>query len=586
MRWSLDSIYKSFDCEEFNRDYKIIVKEAKEAKLWCEQNFKDFDCAIEKLEYFIERQNYFYNIYWKLLLFCRLNFRVNTSNQQATKMQDEINAQGTILSNTMAAFQKWVGGLPDLESLISKSKLLLEHEFYLVNMAESSKHVLNDNEENIISLMKSSGSNSWYKLYQRLTASLLAEINIDGENKQLTLPVIHSMAYNKEQGVRKAAYEAEYKAYKSIEDSAAACLSAIKREAITLSKLRKYNSTLEQVIFEDRMDKEILDSMFDAIKDSLPILRKHFYKKAELLNHKNGLPYYDVFAPLGDINIKFTFDDAASFIIKSFNTYSSRLGDFAKKAFEEKWIDAEPRQGKIGGAMCSYMNWIKESRILTNFTGTFNDVAALAHELGHAYHGSCLNNENHLNSWYTASISESAAIFCESIVREEAIKTAPAENQVQMLEMSLRSSAQLIINISSRFIFEDVIFKRMEDASLSADQIKSIMVAARKEAYGDALDEEYMHPYEWIEKPHYYLEGLNYYNYPYAFGVLFAKGLQAEYIKRGEVFIEDFEKMLSATGKMKTYDLGKLMNIDLRSKDFWTTSLGMIEEEINKFLTL
>jgi len=213
-------------------------------------------------------------------------------------------------------------------------------------------------------------------------------------------------------------------------------------------------------------------------------------------------------------------------------------------------------------------------------------MTTLAHELGHGYHGACLMKEEYLNSDYPMPIAETASIFCETIVKEAALKTANKEEAFSMLENDISDSAQVIVDIYSRFIFESEVFKRRESGSLSVNELKEIMLDAQKEAYGNGLDPDFLHPYMWLCKPHYYSADYNFYNFPYAFGLLFSKGLYAEYLKKGKEFTAEYDRMLSVTGKMSIEDVVKVMNIDVHDPGFWRSSLELIEKDIDRFIKL
>jgi len=272
--------------------------------------------------------------------------------------------------------------------------------------------------------------------------------------------------------------------------------------------------------------------------------------------------------------------------VDNFRTFSDKLADYAAHAFDNRWIDAEPREGKRGGAFCENLHTIGESRILANFDGSFSNMTALAHELGHGYHGACLIKEEFLNSNYPMPIAETASIFCETIVKEAALESASDEEAFSILENDISDSAQVIVDIMSRFIFESEVFRRREEGSLSVNELKEIMIDAQKQSYGNGLDHDFLHPYMWLCKPHYYSADYNFYNFPYAFGLLFSKGLYAEYMKRGKEFVPDYDRMLSMTGKLDIVDVAKVMNIDIRKADFWRSSLELIRKDIDKFIRL
>lgn len=235
--------------------------------------------------------------------------------------------------------------------------------------------------------------------------------------------------------------------------------------------------------------------------------------------------------------------------------------------------------------MCRYSHF-RESRILLNFGGSFGDVVTMAHELGHGFHGECLKNESILNSNYPMPIAETASTFCETIIKKAAIKDATEKEALSILETEISDCTQVIVDIYSRFLFEKSVFEERKESALTVERIKELMLNAQKEAYGDGLDENYLHPYMWAWKPHYYDANYNYYNFPYAFGLLFAKGLYAEYLKKGSDFVGEYERLLSITGKNKIADITKEVGIDIHDKEFWKNSLKTIEEDIEKFIML
>lgn len=586
MRWSLDSLYVSFDSPEFQGDFNKLDGEIEKIKTWVAENLKDKNDAQSKLEQVIEQYIEYYKLFSRLIQFSSLSLSVDAKDEKALLYLDKLQLKSTELTASVVQLEKWVGELGNLEEVIEGSELLKEHKFYLQDMASGYKYLLSEQEEVILAKMTTTGSSAWSKLQDKLTSTLLVDINVNGEEKKLPLPVVRNMAYDKNPEVRKTAYEAELKAYKKIEESSAACLNGIKGEVITTSKLRGYNSPLEKTLLDSRMDQETLDAMISAMKDSLPSFHKYFRRKAELMGYENGLPFYEMFAPMGEVNMEYTYEEARAFIVKHFRTFSDKLADFTDMVFEKEWIDAEIRDGKRGGAFCSNIQSIKESRILTNYTGSLSDVTTLAHELGHAYHGYCLSNESLLNTSYPMPLAETASIFNEAIVMNAALKQANDKEKFSILETQISDAGQVIVDILSRYLFETELFKRREDHSLSVNELNSIMLEAQKEAYGNGLDHDQLHPSMWVCKPHYYSAGRNFYNFPYAFGLLFAKGIYAEYLKQGEKFVAKYDQLLSVTGKMNIKDVAATIGIDVTSKDFWKSSLDLIAKDIEEFVKL
>ena len=586
LKWSLDELYTSFTSEDFKDDLEGLAELIEDMKQFADIVVKDYENLKAKLEQYIERTAAFTDLVTKLGSFIELSLSVNTKDEEALKNSDIFEKELTKVVEANTKLEKWISGIENIDEIINSSSLLKEHEFIIKEIVEKSRYLLSDREEAIIAKMQNTGSAAWLKLKDNLISTLKVEIEENGEIKEYPLTVVLNMAYDTDAEVRKKAYQAEIESYKKVEEGVAAALNGIKGEVLTICELRGYNSPLEKTLIDSRMDEETLNAMLDAMKESMPVFRKYLRRKGEILGHKNGLPFYDMYAPVVDADMKYSYDEGKEFVVKNFRTFSDNLADFAKKAMDNKWVDVEPREGKVGGAFCAGLHLLGESRILLNYGGSFSDVVTFAHELGHGFHGECLNEESVLNAEYPMPIAETASTFCETIIKKAAIKEASKDEALAILESEISDCTQVIVDIYSRFLFEKALFEERSISALSVERIKELMINAQKEAYGDGLDPEYLHPYMWTWKPHYYYADSNFYNFPYAFGLLFAKGLYAEYLKKGKAFTTEYEKLLSITGKNKIADVTKVMGIDIHNKEFWKNSLKTIEEDIETFMKL
>ena len=582
--WSLKNLYKSFEDAKFLEDYNSLPKQIKEFSKWAESVSADLN--KEKIEEFLKKDIDLSKTFEKIGAFAQLSYTVNVNDEKAIKTIEFCEKLSVDFKEIFVIFSQGLKNISNLNEIINSSDFLKEHEFFLKEIKDSLKYQLSKEEEIAIAKIKNTGSKAWSKLQENLTATLNIQVKVEGEEKTLPLPAVRNLAYEANPETRKNAYEAELKAYERVDSSVASALNAIKGEALTESEMRGYISILEKTLIDSRIKKETLDAMLSAMVDSLPDFAKFLRKKAEVLGHSNGLPFYDLFAPVGEANLTFTEEEAKEFILKNFYSFSQNLGDMAKKAFEENWIDFNPREGKVGGAFCYNLQSIGESRILSNFTGSFSDVGTLAHELGHAYHGYALNDESYLNTNYSMPIAETASIFCETIVKNAILKTASDKEKFFILEQDISDSLQVIVDIYSRYIFESSVIEKRKEGSLSVEEFKNLMIQAQKEAYKDGLDHEFLHPYMWLCKGHYYDASLNFYNFPYAFGLLFAKGLYAQYLEKGEAFVEKYDKLLALTGKASIEDVVAYMDIDISSRKFWDASLNLIKKDIEKFIEL
>lgn len=586
LNWSLKELYTSFNSEEFLEDMECLTEVIDEINKWTEIIVKDTDCAKVKLEGYVERFSVLADLITKIGSFIELSISVNTKDDEALKYSDILEKKLTKIVEAETKLNKWISSIENIDEVIKDSILLKDHEFILKEVVEKSKYLLTDREEAIIANMQNTGSNAWGKLKDNLISTLKVEINEDGKIKEYPLTVVLNMAYDKDEKVRKRAYEAEIASYTKIEEGVAAALNGIKGEVLTICEFRGYKSPLEQTLINSRMDEESLNVMLEAMKESMPKFREYLKRKAEILGHKNGLPFYDMYAPIVESDMEFDYEKGKKFVVDKFRTFSDNLANFAQKAMNNNWIDVMPKEGKVGGAFCAGIHYLGESRILLNYGNSFSDVVTMAHELGHGFHGECLKDESVLNTEYPMPIAETASTFCETIVKKAAIKEADKITALAILESEISDCNQVIVDIYSRFLFEKSLFEARKESALTVDQIKKLMLDAQREAYGDGLDPEYLHPYMWTWKPHYYYANSNFYNFPYAFGLLFAKGLYAEYLKKGSEFSSEYENLLSITGKHNIADITKEVGIDIHNKEFWKSSLRTIEEDIDKFMEL
>ena len=246
-----------------------------------------------------------------------------------------------------------------------------------------------------------------------------------------------------------------------------------------------------------------------------------------------------------------------------------------------------PRDGKVGGAFDCGVPSAKMSRVLTNFDGAFSDIVTLAHELGHSFHDRQVFSHSILNQDYSMPVAETASTFNEVLVMNEAIsKASDKDEKIALIENQLMDACQIICDIYSRYTFEASVFEHRPTEFLSADRMCELMLLAQKKAYGDGLDEKFMHPYMWLCKGHYYSGGLSFYNFPYAFGGLFARGLYARYKKEGAAFVKTYKEMLRATSVMDIEECAKIAGVDLTDRAFWCEGLRSIADEIDEFCEL
>lgn len=575
--WNLEVMYKGYDDPKYITDLKKVeetINKIKELKL-------DEINPIKTIEASLALTEQLNTLLMELFTYSSLRSSTNVNDFEAmTEMGKlQIMLQETVESDVL--FQTFLTKF-GLDDLAKESKLIKTYLFLLKKQQEEATHMLSEKEEILASKLQMVGSNSWSDLQSQLTSNIM--IKVEGFEDPMPLSAVRNLAYSANKKERINAYNAELEAYKQIDSSVAMALNNIKREVNIMMPLRGYEDALSKTLKQSNVSIETLNAMIEAIKDERENFRRYFKLKAKALGYKNGLPFYEIFAPMGSLTRTYSIDEAKELILDVYKSFSNELYEMGKTAFENRWIDFLPKEGKVGGAFCASLDNHHESRVLTNFTGSLGDVQTLAHELGHAYHGHVIHNNAPLNRDYPMPLAETASILCQTLMAKKMINDITDPNELlTVVEQSLQEDTQCVIDILSRFIFEKDVLSKPISQPLSSNDLCEMMLNAQDESYGDGLDKDYRHPYMWLCKSHYYSAGLNYYNWPYAFGLLYAKGLYKEYLKDKETFVKNYDQMLMNTGCMNVEDVAKCMNIDVTKKEFWLESLKFIEEDIDLF---
>ena len=576
--WNLDKIYQGFDDPAFASDLQALKTQVGRFELLT-QALGNMDPAlalgqgVELLENITDLAN-------KLAEYATLRQAADTTNPQAGSWLGQILAVFSDAAAPEAAFKAWAAALPNLLELAAQDETLQAYHYMLSDWVESSRYLLPGQCEKIIARYQLSGGNAWSELQQYLTSTLTVDYN----GSTTTLSAIRNLAYDPDPAVRKAAFEAELAAYPKIRDAVAYALNSIKLETLTECQLRGYESPLDCTLKQSHMERATLDAMLGAMDEYLPKFQQYLKAKARALGHEQGLPWYDLFAPMGASTTKFTVEQAKTYLLERFSAFDPELAAMIARAFDQEWIDFFPRPGKQGGAFCGDIESIGESRILANFDGSFSDIVTLAHELGHAFHNECIRSHRSLNHGYSMPLAETASTFNECVVMASAIASAEDAERLALIESQLQDATQIICDIYSRYRFEAAVFAARPEQFMDADTLCSMMLDAQTQCYGDALDPDARHSYMWLNKGHYY--GPIFYNFPYAFGGLFARGLYARYEQEGAAFLPKYKKLLYTTTVASAEDTARVAGIDLTDKEFWRSALQTIADQIDLFCQL
>ncbi len=607
-RWNLDSIYSSLQSKEYSaalEEFKAQIENTegllKTADRFTRESNENFDFAAWLAAY-LKNYNELIANERTLAAYAYIIYSTDTTSTQYLNNLSYIEKLGIQTRQQYLKFSTLLlSHSSSLNEFFTRFPEFAEYKYLLEETIEETKHQMTAAEENLASDMTRTGGSAWGQLQEQIIS------NLHDQNGK-TFNELRNDAFSSDANLRKNSWQTEKLLLEQNQIALAASLNNLKGETVTLNKRRHWENALDRSRASSRIQKATLDALISSIEDSLPIWREYFKAKALLLRKTKatasktagspgheGIAFYDLFAPLefpqeknsGNdsaslLSKKWSFDQARDYVLKEYKSFSQDMYAFAKNAFDSGWIDAQIRSGKVGGAYDEDFPKNHQSRILTNFTGTFSDIITLAHELGHAYHFSCMKGKPALFFDYPMTLAETASTFAETIVKQDMIQQAEGSDKIKIIDLDLQDTSQVLVDILCRFYFEQSVFEEREKGELNANDFCRLMLAAQEKTYGCGLNEE-RHEYMWAVKSHYYSTDFDFYNYPYAFGQLFAAGLYARSKKEGPAFAKTYASLLADTGSMSCEDLCKKAGFDITTKEFWKTSIQMYAKEVEEF---
>lgn len=431
------------------------------------------------------------------------------------------------------------------------------------------------------------GYHAWGRLYEKVSGDIRVDFEEDGQTSSMSLGQLATKTAHRNRAVRRQAFEKMTQAWTTREEHAAKMLNSIAGFRLALYKQRGWESPLYEPLVMARMKPESLDAMWGAVESQISKLAPYIEAKKKLLGIDNFM-WYDEFAPCGSSEKVYTYDEAVAFIVEHTKSFSTHLAGFCRMAVEKRWVEAEDRSGKAGGAFCSGMGPFKQTRVFMTYAGSYDNLATLAHELGHAYHSFLLNHAPFFASIYPMTLAETASIFTESLVTDAALEVATDNDErLMLLDQKLQGAYVLFCDLYSRYLFETSFYAERKKGIVEATRLRELMTIAQKRAFGGLLDESGYHPLFWCSKLHFYATDAPFYNFPYTFGFLFAQGVYAQAKQEGAGFADRYRALLADTGSMTSEQVAmKHLGVDLTKTDFWSRAVGLALADGNKFVNL
>ena len=558
-KWDLESIYPSVTSPLFEDDINAIYQKAEELK---SKSADKNSSILSILSLYDEMADIVENVG----SYVYTSFSVNTTDRDVLAAMGKAEKAQTVASDASTVMVHYLSQRTDEFS----SPELEPYALFLKEVKTEAEHMMSLEEEALANEMLQVSASAWSRLQESVTASIH-----DGDK---TLTQLRGLAMDSDRSVRKDAYEREVKILADNKTAIAAALNGVKGTALLLEKRRGWKDPLDRSCNTARISRKALSALIEALEESLPIFRDYLKTKAKLLGLER-LEWYDMFAPVGDASMSFTFEEAKALIIDAYSSFSPEVGAFIKNALASHWVDPEAHEGKIGGAYDIFFPKKKESRVMMNWEGTYDSVSTLAHELGHAYHDSVVKNYPSSQRSYPMTLAETASIFGETVIFQEVLKKADKDQQLSLIEAYVQGACQVCVDILSRFYFERSAFEARKDGEVTADDFSAMMLKAQEDTYGDGLGVK--HQYMWAVKGHYYNEGFSFYNYPYAFGQLFALGLFASKDSVPD-FPKHYKEVLSMTGRFEAKEVAAAAGCDIEDKEFWKKGISVIAGYIEK----
>ncbi|SIQ54161.1 oligoendopeptidase, pepF/M3 family [Alkalispirochaeta americana] len=582
-RWQLHSIYPGLASEAFlgdlaeldrklaelreileRHEYRALQSDATSRNLFC-QELPGILTGINALR----------DLYEQLEHYCYAVYSTATTGEEALRTLNAVTKRSVPLAEITVRFRQGLSQVSsrDLTSAARESPLIEGALLFLQEERDLATHQMSLTEESLAAELARPGADAWSRLQETIASSL--RVPWEGE-QELTMVEIRNLASDADRGLRRRAWKAECDAWRSMELPLSYALNGVKGASSALDQRRGWQDTLERSLHQNRLSRKSLESLVTAMRAALPLFRRYLRAKAAFLGIER-LSFYDLAAPVGTPPQRISLPGALDQISQIFASFDPALGDFVLELRDKHWIDAETRSGKVGGAYCMDFPLARESRILINFDGSWDSLSTLAHELGHAWHSHVLKDLPSSERRYPMILAETASLFCEHLVFEASRSQGTPGQQLFILDQFLQSATQIIVDILSRFEFESALIARRAEGELSPGTLNELMLTAQRRTYGEALNSRELHPYMWAVKSHYYRADLAFYNYPYAFGQLFALALFRQNHQHPRSFPDRYRDLLGETGRCSAAAIASRVGADLETVSFWEGPLQEIQ---------
>lgn len=575
--WNLNDLFPSHVSPEMkaafenvdNRVESFAAKRPQLAPDIGEKAFMEMVREMEGINRLLHRIYYFANLW----------FAADTQDEQAINFVNQVDQFMAGVENRTLFFSLWWKGLDDenAQQLMADSG---DYRYWLEQLRLFKPHTLSEPEEKIINIKNVTGANALMNLYDMITNRYVFKLEVDGEVKELTRDSLMVYVRKPDPGLRAAAYQELYRVYGEEGKILGQMYQNLVRDWYNEQvDLRKFASPIAARNLVNDLPDDVVDTLLDVCKQNASVFQRFFRLKARWLGMER-IRRYDVYAPVVKSEKTYEFNRAAEMVLEAFKEFKPEVAQLAQRVFEDDHLDSEVRKGKRGGAFCASVIPGMTPYVLVNYQGRPDDVATLAHELGHAIH-SMLAEEHTLFTWHASlPMAETASTFGEMILVDKLLNEEKDEEVRRDLLFRQVDDAYATIMRQAFFaLFERQAHDMIQDGASIQDLSNAYMENLR-EQFGDAVELSEEFQWEWVSIPHIYQ--VPFYVYAYAFGQLLVLSLYQQYKAEGESFKPRYLKILSAGGSDSPERVLTEAGIDIHSSAFWQGGFDVIRDLVEE----
>jgi oligoendopeptidase F len=514
-----------------------------------------------------------------LFSFANLKFAADTQDQAALAVLARIQQFTAELANQTMFFGLWWKDLDDAnaERLMAVSG---DNRYWLEEMRHFKPYTLTEPEEKVINLKDVTGSNAMNTLYDTITNRYTFKLTINGEEKTLTRGELSVFVREADPELRKQAYQELYRVYGDDSPILGQIYQNIVRDWNNEQLgLRKFVSPIAVRNLANDIPDEAVEKLLSVTEKNAGLFHRYFKLKARWLGLEK-LRRYDVYAPVAKSEKTYTFDQGVKMVMDAYSAFDPSIAALAKRVIEEDHLDSEVRMGKQGGAFCLTALPTLTPWVLQSFQGKAEDVATLAHELGHAVHSMLAADHSILTFHASLPLAETASTFGEMLLVDHLLKQDPDEDVRRDLLFRQVDDAYATILRQAYFAIFEKEAHEMVAAGASVDDLCAGYMANLKTQFGDSLEISDEFKYEWVSIPHIF--NVPFYVYAYSFGQLLVFSLYQQYKKEGASFKPRYFKILSTGGSKSPDEILKEAGIDMRQESFWQGGFDVIDGLISE----